>query len=993
MRSIQRSPFPLLNAIQEQVQVSSVFKSIKFENNNTKFSSTYDLSFVGPFISLSDSQISCFHIFLPNFLTLIDSRQPEKVLFLLTTNQKPQYNFIFSTKDDAKKFYDSSLTIVEHLQPLLQNINLNFCKINEEFITLLPNTTQISSSNVFVGFEKGSTGNHAILNVIPNNDTKKAKKPKRIGKSKQKENVFYLELKYSSKINVTQPTEIPKIFGENTFCKITTEIYQNENEKCLILCKTVEESLNLILSIYFLSNSLQDLNSQKFLDTAKLPTIFLTPPKPSPSLFKSVDQESKQKVTLLSEIQKEKQLKIEIKPSSPTRQGKCLYRPDTIIIADDLLASPEKNRKDESLSKTKNKEKVEADDDFILEFEEVIVSNAKRDKLSQRLIDFERSTRSRTNTLSKKGGSGYRRRRTTIVRRGNINLNEFVSKDQKNNEIENNNEIEFNYFTPSTTKSSDFDGDCEKSLNSVNKMIMSIEEERKKAQQKKSIEDSLPDFETFVKELNPSKSAFMSDGDASINAQLDKTFEILKSNSYDDQFTSIKQLNRKLEKNDEIVKKSIDFFSGFSLQASEEEKSDLFEFFDFNSFPSYNQDEFKLSVEPRLDFINRLVNIIQAIEVKKITKLYSDTGGQKKEQIGQNLTALIAAIFLNGLRGFEKVNDISSREKEVCNNLIGSIRIISGSMPKLVGIVGQMINMVSNSDSSNSGCDIATLASVLAALMLNEGILIQFLRTIQKNDDWVSRFYLPTSIMASSDLINMSIVLLTPIFCNIQFLLSIESAGSCLFNKSANFIDTLIKTPIQGFLEVDPFILVSMDQKQSNSMTPSPSGGISSISSMSSASNLYLDLSNSKVASDYRSSFQRAIVHQFAFGLKPFFIKIPEKQRQFSFINDVSSSTSSSLVSQSKNKQEWKEFVETTKFLKSTNGMMIKEMNYIIEEWVSIGLEKKMLHTWFLFLGVNTDIVAKYYYPCSTFADPYRLKFVTKAILKFYQSMEQIKQA
>lgn len=1003
MSSKQRSPYPLLNAIQEQIHDENVFKSIKFENVNTKYSSTYDLSFLGLFLSLSENQIPSFSIFLPNYLSLIDSRQPEKVLFLLASNQKSQYNFIFSTKDDAKKFYDISLTILERLQSLSQNINLNFCKVNEELICLLPNSSQISNSNVFVGFEKDNSGNHAVLNVESITDSKKGKKPKKTSKSKQKEKGFYLELKMSSKINVTQPAEIPKTFGENTFRKVTAEVYQNENEKCLILCKTVEESLNLILSIYFLSHSLQDLNSQKFMETSKLPTIFLTPPKPSPSFFKSVDQETKPKVSLLSEIKKEKQIKmpqIEIKPQSPTR----LIRPDTVIIPDDVFATSVPNTNIDnskksplppSQAKKKEKEEKEKGDDFIIEFEEIIVSNAKENKMSQRLIDYERSTRSRTNTLSRKSTVGSSRRRSTITRRGNINLKDFKKRDEKNNnndENDNENVIDFSYFRPSSTSSADIDGNCENSLEKVNKMIISIEDERKKIKKNQSVEDSLPDFETYIKNLSLIKPEMVTQGNSSNNALLEKAYETLESNSYDDNFTSIKQSSKKIEKTEEIVKKSIDFFSEFSVQSGPEctDDKEIFDFFDFKSFPAYNYDEFIISSEPHLNFIDKLVSIIQSIEVKKITKLYSDTGGLKRDQIGQKLTAIIAAIFINGLRGFDRANDISSRDYEVCNTLIGSIRIISGTIPDLVAIVNQMTKMVKNGESKNSGCDIATLAAVLAAMMLNEGVLIRFLRTVQKNHEWINRFYLPTSIMASPHLINMSIVLLTPLFCNVQFLLSIESAGNCFFNKSPKFVENIVKTPIQGFLEVDPFILLSMDHYKKVSSTPS-SSGISSISSMSSASNLYLDLSNNKNAADFRSAFQHSVVHQFAFGLKQSFIKVPEKQRQFAFINEVANSNQQ-IVCKSKNKEAWKEFVETTKFLKSNNGVMIKEMNYIIDEWVSIGLEKKLLHIWFLFLGVNTEILNKFYHPCSTFADPYRLKFVTKAIVKFYKLTEQINQ-
>lgn len=1015
MNSGQKSSFPLLNAIQEQLHDTQIFKSIKFENNSSKFSTSYDLSFFGPFISLSEKQITCFSLFLPNYLPLIDSRQPEKVMFLLASNQKLQYNFIFPSKDNAKKFYDASITIFENFQPLVQNVNINFCKINEDFIVLLPDSNQIEHSNVFLGFERDSTGSRAVLIIKPINDPKKAKKLKKTSKSKKKENDFRLELKISSKINITQPAEIPKSFGENTFRKVTTEVYQNENEKCLILCKTVEESLNLILSIYFLSHSTLDLSSPKFIEATKSPKVFLISPRASTSLYKSSEPKiipnPKPKASFLSEMEKDKQIKlpaIEIYPIGKEKQikGPCLIRPETVIIADDVSVNINQNNKiskNESekshVPTTQKSNNDEINDDFILQFEEVIVSNSKESKLSQRLIDYERSARSRTNTLSRKNSQNNPRRRSTVKRRGNINLESIRKKEDKNDENDNNDEIDFSYFKPNNASSTDFDGNCEKNLENISKMIGFLEKERKKAEKNQSIEDSLPDFDTFIKGMSSTKSEMIIQGDASVNAQLEKSFEILQSNSYDDHFTSFKQSSKKLEKTDEIVQKSIEFFSDISIEPEKDIKCEakFFEFFDFNSYPSYNHEEFELSIEPHLEFLDKLVNIIQSIEVKKITKLYSDTG----DQIGQNLTALVAALFINGLRGFDRVNDISSRDYEVCINLANSMKVISGSVPGLIGIVNQLFKMINFENGSNS-CDIATLASALAVLMLNEGIFINFLRAIQKNDDWINRFYFPTSIMASSNLINMCIVLLIPLFCNTQFLLSIESSGSCLFNKSANFIDTIVKTPAQGFLEVDPFILLSMGPSSSilasslsNSSTSflstSNSGNVPpSISSMNSLPRLQFDLTDTKNAADFRSAFHHSIVHQFSFGLKPSFIKIQDAQRQFSFINEVSTS-SIQPGPKSKNRAEWKEFVETTKLLKNTNGMMIKEMSYVIEEWVSIGLEKKMLHIWLLFLGVNTDIVNKFYYPSSTFADPYRLKFVVKAIVKFYKSMDQIK--
>lgn len=1000
MDSLISNQFPLLKAVQEQVQEQINFDSIKFEVSNSKHSSVYNISFSGFFILVSQNQIFCFNIFLPNFLPFIDTSQLKSVFFLLNSNQKIQYKFIFSTKDEAKKFYDVTLTVLEKFQPLIKNVNLNFCSIKEELIVLIPNSKQVINADVFIGVEKGNSCNHAVLNVTPILDSsKKSKKTKKSDKSKKKEKDFTLELNFSSKINVTQPTDIPIVFGENTFRKITTEVYQNENEKCLILCKNVEESLNMILSIFFLSYSRQNLNSNDFAATAKLSSVFLVPLKRPVVSFKSVDQEMKVKMPVIpvSTMEKKKSMpNIEIQSVNPPRHTRP-NRSDTIIIPDDVSASPKQNENENSKNnqESKKNDKNDNDDDFIIEFEEIAIENAHENKKMKNLIEFERATKSRANTLSRKNVPKRYRSGSSVVRRGDITpdvLNYSMPNVRPQNDEDN--EIDYSFFTSNVITNSEFNENCEKSIEAVNQTIHYLEEERRKARKNRSVEDSLPDFETYINQLNPPKSEMMIQGDTSLNVQLEKSFEFLNANSYDDQFITIKETNEELTKTDEIVKRSINFFSDLPIQSASETKNDndFFEFFDFKNFPSYNQNEFKLSSEPRLGFIDKLVICIESIEIKKIKKLYSDTEGQSREQVGQNLTALIASIFINGVRGFERVNDISSRDYEICNNIINSLRAVSGTIPELLGICQQLSKMIKSDDNSNSACDIATLVSALAVLMLNNGIIIEFLRTIQKSDEWISRFYFPTSIMASSQLINNTIILLNPLFCNIQFLLSIESSSTCLFNQPANFIDTIVKAPAQGFLEVDPYILLSMgpiSQQAPTRAFPTPSGNILSLNSISSSPSKPQVIATPKDIHDIdtKSSFLHAIIHQFSFGLKPGFIKISDSQRQFSFINDVSTSSSISNISE-KNKNAWKEFTETTKFLKNANGMVFKEMSYVIEEWVSIGLEKKLLHMWLLFLGVHSDIVSKYYYSNSTFADPYRLKFVVKAIIKFYKSME-----
>ncbi|OHT13240.1 hypothetical protein TRFO_16686 [Tritrichomonas foetus] len=866
----QYSNCNVIQSLDERIHIDASYENVQFQSSGLNDLELYKIEFTGPFVLFVRNKAPQFSLFVPNYTPMETKESPNRVSLRLLADPKVEVSIIFATVKDVTDFLNTFFYILGEIQLFIKEIDLSTCFFAVNYFGLLPgekNTQNVKISAKIDG--KKAYFKACVYNQLPHIPSKKKHK------EKVKDTVFTIVLNTIT-TTVSQPIKLPTIFGTDAFRLISFEIYQKVKEKAYILCKTPQESMNLVFSIYILSNSYA---VQQYLSRIHCSQLNLTNTMPRRQHSAMNSKESGKnggmnKSNTLKLPQNRNKEYTFIPTNEITMKNNSRFETNsTMIIMDDIH---------QVKSKSDYFDSIPNQDNFIIEIEDIIQSNDNETQLQQNLMENERLNRSRSNTIKRKNSAQ------------NPNNDLGLSVD-----IIENNISSHSFISKSNLKQTNF-----------TKELQNIYDEIAKIPKQEAI--IIPSFKDYLIELSP---PMQSDLVVPIYNQLNNSYTFLKE--YDTDFDCIEECEEILS-TEKIIHNSKDFYN-------DEIIVDFDSFFNFSYFPHFDDLDIKNVNEPKLAFLDHLMNVIEIINSHSISCLYSDS------DISLRLISIISALFINGFKDYYNTNDRTSfsHNSNSPNMLfIQALDDLCTHIPEIDNIKSLIIR----------NTDFFTSAFGLTVIMLNYSLLIIVLRWVQKNDFWTHKYYSQSAIISSYNVIDDVIVLLTPIISNIKFYLN----DTLLMNENAfstlepDFYENIIRIPAFNYYNV-------------NHNSPIP-------------------------------IFVEAINEQFSYGLKNniMFNFLLDQQREFSFISEVSSFHYSC--------NEWKDFVEVTHHLKSNSSSFFGKP--LINEWISIAIEKRSLHTWLLFLAVHTSISAKYYGEYSMFRDLFRLKYILSEISKLFSQLE-----
>lgn len=968
----------ILQDFEQKTQITDSFNSVEVKFYNSPKATVFSITFQGPFILLQVGQTIQYSIFI-HFFTPNLEKDKVTITFRLMTNPEKCHTFKFSSAEDATTFRSDCFSIERIFQTFcLEELDSKMLTFSENYMVLMPNSKQPAYLPVTlqINQERNTSKAHLII-TTPNEAANKKKK-----KDKNEPTTINIsfELKGYPILEAMQPYKAPPEFPHSAgIILVSVEIKSTAKETYYIITRSKEEAMSLVMSISALcsmNGNFAPPKSKNF-------------PERSKSTISNPPTESTTSKTLKT-VHTAPQIPKQALPEQPIEETPQIneeeitrHRHHSIVLVNKpvpnkpTLSSTNKGKTSRAYSHKQvfQMPQFSEDDNLLKEIDTILAMKDQENQQFRDLVNTARLARGRTNTLS---------RRKTVTespsRKGTLRVKDFAhiydeSETEKQPRVSS---FEFEEDKTSLiTQENRIDSlnQYEEMLAPIEKEINIINETKSNLQKERDHDIALPDFETFIENHVIKKEDIDLLSETTSSIELEKCIESL--DSFESNFLTIEP-SPEDKTTDEIVQESIELLAHPWAEKTGEQI--LASICDVNSIQAssstLNFFEFATSESPKSLAIDELIAVTQSINLLGLNKISLDTMGPDNEKIGQKLLALVAAMFLNGQREFQRFNDLSSNDLDLLSSFANEIHTFICSMDDMKQIDSEVSKLSKPQEETGMVFNIGSVTCAMASLFLNTGLLIEFLRGAQKNDNWVNRYYLPTSFLASNELVQLSIAILTPLFRTTEFFFDIPLSFDVLANQPPHFIDTMIKNPIQGYLEVNPQILNSMNIS-SNLKLPNSSGSSTPISfdslAMLSSSGINEDTSNRSVNFQL---YTNAIQDQFQYYLKQGFrvSLFSDAQREFQFICEAASGCY--------NIDGWDQFVEVTKTLKTQSNVTTR--NSIITEWISKGLENHLIHKWLLFLALDQDIVKKYYYNGCLFSDPFKLKYAISCIESTY---------
>jgi hypothetical protein len=339
-----------------------------------------------------------------------------------------------------------------------------------------------------------------------------------------------------------------------------------------------------------------------------------------------------------------------------------------------------------------------------------------------------------------------------------------------------------------------------------------------------------------------------------------------------------------------------DLMGAFLRQRSE---VDFGEFFHFPDFPDFDAALFLHPPPPQTPFLTAIMAVVERINSSGTRTCYIE------DENSVLLAFLVASLLLNGLR----------------SGLMSAMRDFEALLPGFDRIVA----------AACAETDPNSQASLIAVRLLNEHVVVQFLRKVRKHDAWVRRFYWKGAQIASDIVVETAMTLLNSTISRIEF--SLAEKKDIVAIAQTQMVERFVVVPAFAFLELDD---ITADDE-----------------------------------------LAAAVGRQLLYGMKKKKLKSFSRQApQFNFIlavaarhYDVESEALARFIAQTKKVAE-----------EGTGGILKKQTH--LELWIAEGIRQRCLATWLLFLIVATPIVNKWYMYDATLRDPFRANHFVRAVYR-----------
>jgi hypothetical protein len=343
-----------------------------------------------------------------------------------------------------------------------------------------------------------------------------------------------------------------------------------------------------------------------------------------------------------------------------------------------------------------------------------------------------------------------------------------------------------------------------------------------------------------------------------------------------------------------------------SIAAQRKVKFDSF--FRFVDFPDFDRFDFVDPAPPFTFFVTAITELVEQVSTSGLRTIYADT------EVGSMFVFLIASLLLNGLR----------------DSLLPAMVAFQDFFPELEEIV----NRASQEPDQNAQ------ASIIALRLLNANCIIPFLKTVSKREPWVEHFYHKSAQIACDAVLEMSVMILTPLMNILEF--ALEDIPDIVAKTKPSLLQHFITEPAFAYLEID------------ECRSPDDLGAF--------------------VARQLTYGLKVKRMHSFSLHVPQFLFILDVANQHFEFPND-----------------ELMAFVAFTKKL-AEDGTALSSVSLLKRQnshelWIAEALRRRVLPSWLLFLIVSKSIVVEYYEADATLCDLYRANHFVAQVYRIQSQM------
>lgn len=689
------------------------------------------------------------------------------------------------------------------------------------------------------------------------------------------------ELKQSN-IVVFPCIDLPHKFGNNDFAIMSFCLFTSQQKAYFFKTPNQNEMTKWILYLHIYSNRIES-NPNDLL--SKLVT---QPASPPPQQSKQSSAKTIQKPTTAPNTgMKPRPLKkvattFAALPITPTETPKkTLKKRPQQTIQQTSQSQPITVKPLSDIFATSKNDEDEDDNDFSMQVENLSIEikqpeEEKNEQETENENDPNAQTENPQLSIPISPRSSFGRR---------LSLHEssvahFINKDKQNQDSEN---IGFN-IPP------DYQQRAEKSLHEY-------EEEHKQLTVKKDV-FTPPDFDELISKSIVSMSTVISEDTRAMQIQT------LINSIHDDNTNEIVDFSFIDQSDEEIVQTTLN-------EMKDEDTIHLSQFFNFKEFPEYDQEALINSSRPFNPLYSEFTAIDQGLRQS------GSSGLTLTNPYASKLCFLVACVLVNGLKEFSDQSSTVS--------LVGPFTDLMTILPDLESVVTEIRN------------EELTLAqaSIASTILIKKNTLGIFLREAKRNDEWISKYYLNSSLMANYEFLETFVLMLEPMLNTMTF--NIAVTPNIFKGMPEDEINRFALTPMFAYLEINDLF--------------KPGANAAKI-----------------------------IAKQFDVGLKKrgrflsisswdVLDKISQGQKKSTLSKDFSNSVGASPNL----------FGAANFFGKASSNL---------ESWVSIAIQNEKIHVWFLLVHVNLILMGNpYYYEEASLNDPYRVNYITKKIYKFFSNL------